>query len=632
MSTDKITVNADRLFSKVGRYFGSVSSALSEAVQNAYRSYCPIAKSPMRPPIDIMVTGRDVTITDGGRGIRNFASMLSLASSDWEADVEGDQDPAGLGVCGILAYCDSATWESGGLSLTVNGKSFLSSAAYRDELLSHIRTADANIAGTRLTMHNVHGSDDLVTLCTAAARWYRNVYIRVNGKAVSLEAIPGVRCGSLAGSDIYLSPDAWVFDRNFPSDSRVAYIFVLWHGALIPVRGVTLSEPVHLHIKDSNKQAISGLTVEVSPCSTAVLIIDVGADAEAEGTVTPKLPDRSGLVLNDMTLATLKAAWRIAAVERTKQIVEFYDTPVVRTKGAYRRFTDGPGGVAGWDKVYPHRNLVVCGTTEVHSRAGDRDGELVERVVCRSEILGSITSSSAHLVIRDGGEETIRSFSHHWGTCVVAGDESSDPFAEEGYYRVEDAVDVPSYVVVVIVDAKSKDDKYPVYVETGSHVRVWLVPELEVEANGVSTALTSPNAVEFLDASDISFTETEATGSSLAEDIVIVTAHEHSDKTYVASTAINEWRDYYRARLQEEVRSCYDNGDSDAAKQVEDEYNTMWEDQLAEWKGAVRIFNLLRDIRAKLPTGVKGVSVSFPVEKTVECTMADGSISTISIE
>jgi hypothetical protein len=90
MATIQARVNA-RLLTKASRLFtGTLAGRIIEILQNARRAGAK----------HVVITQRKglVTVRDDGRGIRDFAKLLDLGGSDWEAKLEASEDPAGVGL------------------------------------------------------------------------------------------------------------------------------------------------------------------------------------------------------------------------------------------------------------------------------------------------------------------------------------------------------------------------------------------------------------------------------------------------------------------------------------------------------------------------------------------------------
>ena len=193
-----ITVNADNLFRTVGRYFDSPRTALREAIQNVYRAYLPLQAGQVAEIwIDILGGfvggGSQVTITDRGRGIEDFGSMLSLANSAWDPSVAG-QDPAGMGVAGLLQFADEVTWRSRGRSITVNSEAYFNSPAYRANLTDQPCLTSGE---TSVTLHRFrHLPDDVMReLRTLLPPFPLKATVTLGGDREAIKTLPYILQG-----------------------------------------------------------------------------------------------------------------------------------------------------------------------------------------------------------------------------------------------------------------------------------------------------------------------------------------------------------------------------------------------------------------------------------------------------
>ena len=421
-----ITIS-DRLFSKVGRYFGSVDEALREALQNAYRSYCPIAENDnadRRIVIDTVGDKDCVVIRDFGRGIDSPEKMLSLASSDWANDVEHDQDPAGLGVCALLAYAETVTWESTFGSVTVDGARFFADPMYRADLCcEHAIPLDGG--GTRVTMRGIK----------LPSSYYKNVAERLVGLSRNFTRVSiwinGAKCGTVLG---YATPVVTI------PGARIYYIHgvhsmdrpcVLWHGHLIPVVEVGLPLPVVDRVV-----TYDGKDYTLSVTSYSNVIIEV----LGENCVTPKLPARDVLIHDERTsafLAACAAAYGNAVIDQAIAACAHARLPSsVVTKEQWGRWTD-PGkyrhhqAVNGTNTLWRHTSgwmaVSTCVLDSVYNRALRTEYE-----VCRRGSVAGIVDRMDVLVLTPSGLETYSAASEAGG--IIFGDAGEeDPVWAEGY-------------------------------------------------------------------------------------------------------------------------------------------------------------------------------------------------------
>ena len=89
-----------RILSKAGRLFSnSLSDIFVELFQNSRRAGATRIEVDLR---DIGNERTEITVTDNGVGIDNFASLLCLGDSNWDASTEAKEDPAGMGFFSLM--------------------------------------------------------------------------------------------------------------------------------------------------------------------------------------------------------------------------------------------------------------------------------------------------------------------------------------------------------------------------------------------------------------------------------------------------------------------------------------------------------------------------------------------------
>ena len=339
MTNINVTVNTDRLFSKVRRYFGKPSDTIRECLQNAYRSYCPIAPAVSAGPlanwhkIQVETDADRVVITDYGRGIADFGTMLSLASSDWENDVEHDQDPAGMGVCGILAYAKKVTWTSTTGSVTVESERFFNDPEYRAGLMvDHTRTTEVGTC-VDIMGYAHHVSLDPISLlfdCSllvGVTVWHngRRIEPRINASGSTRFAIPGYTS--------YL---------EYGKTSRDAHtLMAVWHGHLIetPQRMLCLS-------------AFGATDTKTTDGGLCALLGQFTVVITDEAIVQPQLPDRHRFVQNPASDAFFDAvAAVLEAAVSTLLARKLTDEPDRTTFDKLWRYFPAITKASGWRKL-----------------------------------------------------------------------------------------------------------------------------------------------------------------------------------------------------------------------------------------------------------------------------------------
>lgn len=177
--TDKITINENRLFEAVEKYFGSLEGAITKALQNACRSCQDQIVAGEEPEIRIAVNENSFEIEDPGHGIPNISKALSLAESEWDEAVLKEQHPAGMGLCALLAHSDALEVQSNFGLLRIDSKRFFRDPEYREELPRLVQDTPAD--GCRIRMEGVDGTAISGFLHNNAG-WYQHVRITLEGE------------------------------------------------------------------------------------------------------------------------------------------------------------------------------------------------------------------------------------------------------------------------------------------------------------------------------------------------------------------------------------------------------------------------------------------------------------------
>lgn len=122
----KAKVNA-RLLAKAERLFtGTLDGRVIEILQNARRAGAT----------EVVISNSDgvVTVRDNGSGIEDFAKLVDLGGSGWDAAFEQSEDPAGVGIFCLAGK--NVTIRSRGMRTTIDGDGWLGKAitvVYDDE-------------------------------------------------------------------------------------------------------------------------------------------------------------------------------------------------------------------------------------------------------------------------------------------------------------------------------------------------------------------------------------------------------------------------------------------------------------------------------------------------------------------
>ena len=96
-----------------------------------------------------------ITVQDNGHGIEDFQSLLTLGTSDWSAETQSAEDPAGMG---FFSLCRS-------LVEVYSGNRFvkLTPAVFLGKAEAHIERGSEFIQGTRLRFTRQSGRDALIS-------------------------------------------------------------------------------------------------------------------------------------------------------------------------------------------------------------------------------------------------------------------------------------------------------------------------------------------------------------------------------------------------------------------------------------------------------------------------------------
>lgn len=292
-----IKTNESRMFSKISRYFKEPKDALREAIQNAYRAGWPNPQdNTIRVQYETAGDATNVTISDSGRGIPDFGTMLSPMDSEWADSVEEDQDPAGLGIYALLAYTDSVVFETihngEHRLIRVDSKLFLKDQAYRDELYKlEAKTHSSSPSKTTVESHGLRMSvfdveRDTENLLT----FFIDTKTFINGE--EFEGMRNIRL-------LWETDEAKIigYDVNYSSSSHYYYdAGVVWHGMHIKTNGsdITVSA-MGEDFKVSVSHAMDVIVREdYARCKVAIV-------PKKEKLFTFQLPDRHHIVPTEVS-------------------------------------------------------------------------------------------------------------------------------------------------------------------------------------------------------------------------------------------------------------------------------------------------------------------------------------------
>jgi len=227
-------VNESRLFKLLPYFFENPESVLIELAQNAQRSGAT--------KLDIMIKEGVLSAVDNGRGTDNPTPLFVLADSDWEAEVEANQQPAGWGLFFLYSIARGVTFTSRFGEVKMDCEEYLHSEDYRAGMLGRVdkyRGAKGFSVEAFLTPETAGKliTDDPHGTYEGRLCWFP-LDIMINGKAVKRKTAAG-ECkdyeikGEYQGNKIYIKPKGLGLRNG--RDSLRSDLDVLWYG--IPIRG-----------------------------------------------------------------------------------------------------------------------------------------------------------------------------------------------------------------------------------------------------------------------------------------------------------------------------------------------------------------------------------------------------------
>lgn len=221
-------INEDRLLKLIHNFFEEPQTLIVELVQNAVRAK---AKN-----ITINTSGDKLSVTDDGEGCGAAAPLLTLAESDWCAEIEQNQQPAGWGM--FVLYCLSKEVEIASTfgTLRFNTEAFLNDAGYRKNVASLIETdaAPKGIGGFAITatLKTVKLAQEIVGINDERLQYFP-IDITINGKSVKRSSIQEDGKGFLIKTS-YMGNDVFIGDSRQQFPRSIGDFAVIWHGMYIP--------------------------------------------------------------------------------------------------------------------------------------------------------------------------------------------------------------------------------------------------------------------------------------------------------------------------------------------------------------------------------------------------------------
>ena len=310
---------SSNFFGKAARYFGSFRTSVAEIIQNSYRASLPIMESGNRPRLDITFAGvknntaDEITFRDYGMGIQDVGAALSIAVSGWDESVEDEQDPAGMGLCAALGFCDSVKIRSDFGELIIHSQSFFEREEYRDTLLDQIlEIGGFEDGGTAITMigpkYKTESSfgANIVSVVEAECFYHSAIDVflhmpmtkadseeMVTRQAQTFRAQAKPVLDDKGEPVLYRGYEVLDLPDNRHYGSRDSFINVIWHGQKIEVR---FTDEFKRVVEIPGVGPVS-LKPNIQEIERRVIVIDHGT-----APVTPKLPDRRSLIPDEKTV------------------------------------------------------------------------------------------------------------------------------------------------------------------------------------------------------------------------------------------------------------------------------------------------------------------------------------------
>ena len=136
-------INENRFFTMVAPYLFSHGQIIPEMIENAIRAKATSIK--------IETKENTLVLENNGKVLEDFSNLFIVAQSNYDAEVEKNQKPAGMGILSIISNSISITFASGNKEITVNSDLYFNDADYRANLLSSVVEVKEAINGMKIT-------------------------------------------------------------------------------------------------------------------------------------------------------------------------------------------------------------------------------------------------------------------------------------------------------------------------------------------------------------------------------------------------------------------------------------------------------------------------------------------------
>lgn len=260
-------INEDRLLKLIHNFFENPQTLIIELVQNAVRAK---AKN-----ITIGTDNGQLSVADDGIGCDSIAPLLTLAESDWDKEIEQNQQPAGWGL--FVLYCLTKEVEitSKFGTLRFDAELFLKEANYRNNVLSLVGTKPTlsgqgtgfKLASTSSisidTSKKVDSFQIVATLKDAELEQkitniddsllqFFPINIRINGRSIKQVAVGEISKDYLIkttymGNEVFIGTPNRAFARLSNTGCELSFA-AIWYGVLIWRDSDISDQPVIINI------------------------------------------------------------------------------------------------------------------------------------------------------------------------------------------------------------------------------------------------------------------------------------------------------------------------------------------------------------------------------------------------
>lgn len=313
MTQSQISINENRLFSKIKRYFNGIDDALYETIQNAFRANMPAIMNGERPNLHIVVRDRIFEVQDFGVGIADIGKSLSIAESDWDEVTDRLSDPAGMGLFALIAASTEVTIMSLFGSISIDGNRFFDDKEYRDQLINSVDPDLFISTGTyvKAVLREAVSAERVKHVC----RHMFDLNIQINGHSFE----PAHKKQVL--TDVPFKGGELSLNLHADHPLKMSHIynssppFVIWQGKSMQIPDVGDVEV------DVDGAIIKTSLRDVVPKASYIVI-----PSNIVNIVTPRLPTRDCLVADETTTRFVKELIAHMVMWQHNELEQFFDT------------------------------------------------------------------------------------------------------------------------------------------------------------------------------------------------------------------------------------------------------------------------------------------------------------------